>query len=170
MTEQKPALRRVLGVPDGIAIIIGITIGAGIYSTPQLIATYMSSFSEIIFLWCIVGLFVFVGGLIYAELGTRLPDTGGEYVYISRAFGPYVGFVFGWAQLFIIRTSPAAGLSIIAVNYLGYFVEMSAATHTSVALAIIAALGWLNYVGIQHASFYQNFPLLSKWGACCYWP
>jgi amino acid transporter len=57
-----------------------------------------------------------IGGLIYAELGTRLPDTGGECVYITRCFGPLAGFMFEWAQLFIIRTSPAAGLAIIAAD------------------------------------------------------
>ena len=155
--KKQPSLRKSLGVFDGIAILVGITIGAGIYSTPQIIAGYLGSFPAIIFLWIITGiLFVFVGGLIYAELGTRLPKTGGEYVYISRCFGPFAGFMFGWSQLFIIRTSPAAGLAIITANYLGYFVEMKQWTQTAVALAVIAFFGVLNYIGIQKASLYQK--------------
>ena len=159
---NQPSLRKTLGITDGVAILIGITIGAGIYSTPQIIAGYQSSFGAIIGLWVLVGAFVFVGSLIYAELGSRLPVTGGEYVYISRCFGPYAGFMFGWAQLFIIRTSPAAGLALITANYLGYFVELSRTAHTLVALFVIVIFGTLNYIGIQRASIYQKLSTLLK--------
>lgn len=162
--EKQPSLRKTLGVFDGIAILVGITIGAGIFSTPQIIAGYLRSFPLIIFLWVVVGIFVFVGGLIYAELGTRLPNTGGEYVYINRCFGPFAGFMFGWSQLFIIRTSPAAGLAIITVNYLGYFVALTQWTQTAVALAVIAFFGVLNYIGVQKASVYQKVSTVLKIG------
>lgn len=162
--REQPSLRRTLGVFDGIAILIGITIGAGIYSTPNIIAGYQSSFGDIILLWLVAGAFVYIGGLIYAELGTRLPDTGGEYVYLSRAFGPYVGFIFGWAQLFIIRTSPAAGLSIITVNYFEHFVELTPFTHTALAILVILLIGVLNYIGIRQASIFQNISTIIKVG------
>ncbi|MFP4082941.1 MAG: APC family permease [Candidatus Aminicenantes bacterium] len=161
---KKHTLRRVLGVPDGVALLIGITIGAGIYSTPQIIAGYLESFRMVMVLWILVGLFVFLSGLIYAELGTRLPYTGGEYIYISRAFGPYAGFMFGWAQLFIIRTSPAAGLAIVTADYLEFFVRLSGLAHTVVALSVIALLGILNYVGVRWASVYQKFSSVFKVG------
>jgi len=163
--KKQPSLRKALGVFDGIAILVGITIGAGIYSTPQIIAGYLGSFPVIIFLWIVIGiLFVFVGGLIYAELGTRLPNTGGEYVYVSRCFGSFAGFMFGWSQLFIIRTSPAAGLAIITANYLGYFVELKQWTQTAVALAVIAFFGVLNYIGVQRAAVYQKISTVLKIG------
>ena len=162
--KKQPDLRKALGVFDGIAILVGITIGAGIFSTPQIIAGYLGSFPIIIFFWIVVGIFVFVGGLIYAELGTRLPNTGGEYVYINRCFGPFAGFMFGWSQLFIIRTSPAAGLAIITVNYLGYFVGLKQWTQTAVALAVIAFFGVLNYIGVQRASVYQKVSTVLKIG------
>ena len=117
-------LKKTLGLLDGISLLIGITIGSAIFATPQIIATYQNSFSSIIVLWAIVTIFVFIGSLIYAELGSRYPNTGGEFVYISKAFGPFWGFIFGWAQLLIIRTSPAAGISLITANYLGYFIPM----------------------------------------------
>lgn len=163
--EQKPAgpsLQKSLGVFDGITILVGITIGAGIFSAPQVIAGLMSSFSEIIWLWIIVGGFIFIGGLIYAELGSRLPETGGEYVYISRAFGPFAGFMFGWSQLFIIRTSPLAGLAIVTVNYMTYFIDLSGFARTVIALAIIIMLGILNYIGVQRAGFYQRISTVLK--------
>ena len=162
---SRPSFRKALGVFDGIAILIGICIGAGIYSTPQIIAGYLGSFNLIILLWLLAGVFVFISGLIYAELGTRMPDTGGEYIYISRCFGPYAGFMFGWAQLFIIRTSAAAGLALIVADYLGYFIVLDRAARMSIALAVIFLFGILNYIGIQRASLFQKLSTILKVGA-----
>ncbi len=160
--HTQPQLRKTLRLSDGVALIVGITIGSGIYSTPSIIAGYFDSFGSIFITWAIVAVFVVIGGLIYAELGTRLPTTGGEYIYISRSFGPFAGFMFGWAQLFIIRTSAAAGLSIVATDYVGHFVELGPSAHTAVALSIIASLGILNYVGVQWASLFQKATTLIK--------
>lgn len=162
--NTKVSLRKVLGVFDGVAILIGIAIGAGIYSTPQIIAGYLSSFKPILLLWLLAGAFVFISGLIYAELGTRMPNTGGEYVYISRCFGPYAGFIFGWAQLFIIRTYAAAGLALIAADYFGYFVALNKSSKLLIAFAVIVLFGILNYVGIQRASIFQKFSTVLKVG------
>ncbi len=161
---EKPALRKVLGISDGVAILIGIMIGAGIYSTPQIIAGYLGSFQEIILLWLLGGAFVLISALIYAELGSRMPETGGEYNYITRCFGPHAGFLFGWSQLFIIRTSAAAGLALIIVDYLGYFIEMDKTVQILAALAVIFLFGLLNYIGIQRASLYQKFSTVIKVG------
>lgn len=162
MTRPQVSLPRSLSLLDGLAILIGITIGAGIYSTPQIIAGYLSSFNQIIILWIAVGFFVFLGGLIYAELGTRFPHTGGEYVYLTQAFGPLVGFLFGWSQLFIIRTSPAAGLAIVTADYLGYFVSLSPITHRIVAVSVISILGLLNIIGLKWASAFQKLTTIFK--------
>ncbi|SVC71592.1 uncharacterized protein METZ01_LOCUS324446, partial [marine metagenome] len=140
----------------------GITIGAGIFSAPQRIAAYFDSFTPILMLWILAGFFIFLGGLIYAELGARLPNTGGEYVYITRCFGPFSGFMFGWAQLFIIRTSPVAGLSIVTVDYLGHFVELTDWARTAAALGFVAVLGAINYIGIHRAGFYQKLSTVVK--------
>jgi len=164
-SEEKASnssLRKVLGVFDGIAILVGITIGAGIYSTPQIIAGYLESFGPILLLWLGAGLFVFISGLVYAELGTRMPSTGGEYIYISRCFGPFAGFVFGWAQLFIVRTSAAAGLALIVADYCGFFIDLDKTARISTALAVIFILGLLNYIGIERASLYQKLSTVLK--------
>lgn len=160
----QPELRRSLGTFDGVALLVGIVIGSGIYTTPSLVSVYFGSFASLITVWLAVGIFAMIGGLIYAELGTRLPATGGEYVYITRCFGPFAGFMFGWAQLFIIRTSPAAGLAIIAADYVGVLTELSPRGHTVVALSIIAALGVFNYVGINWASLFQKITTIIKVG------
>ena len=159
---ERPTLRRSLGLFDGITILVGITIGAGIFSAPQIIAGFTESFTPILWLWIVGGAFIFMGGLVYAELGSRLPETGGEYMYISRAFGPFAGFMFGWSQLFIIRTSPLAGLAIVTINYLTYFIDLSRTEQIAAALVIILVLTVLNYVGVHRAGFYQRLSTVLK--------
>ena len=155
-------LKKSLGLFDGISLLIGITIGSAIFATPQIIAGYTNSFTLIIILWLAVSLFVFIGSLIYAELGSRFPNTGGEYIYIREAFGPFWGFIFGWAQLIIIRTSPAAGISLITANYLGYFIPMSQFEKIIASIIIIIIFGTINYIGVERASFYNKFSTLIK--------
>jgi basic amino acid/polyamine antiporter, APA family len=156
-SNTEPELRKSLRTWDGIALLIGIIIGSGIYSTPYLIAGYLPSFAAAAMAWVGVGVFVIISGLVYAELGTRLPATGGEYVYIERAFGRWAGFMFGWAQLFIIRTSSAAGLSIIAADYIGFFIPIQGLSHTMVAVGLLAVLGGVNLIGVQWASLLNKF-------------
>ncbi len=164
MNSASPELKRSLGIFDGIGLLVGITIGAGIYSTPQIIAGYLSSYGTIMLLWIGVALFVYVGSLIYAELGSRFPETGGEYVYILKAFGPFWGFLFGWAQLFIIRTSPAAGLSLVTANYIGFFIDLNRTEKIIIALSVLALFGALNVAGVNKASFYNKLSSAAKIG------
>ncbi|MEQ9104105.1 MAG: APC family permease [Rhodothermales bacterium] len=160
MTE----LRKALTTFDGVALLIGITIGSGIYSTPYLIAGYFGSYTGVVATWLVVSLFVFTGGLIYAELGSRMPTTGGEYAYIRHAYGRRAGFLFGWAQLFIIRTSPAAGLAIVAADYIAFFVPLPGSRHTMVALGIIALLGVFNYMDVRWSALFQRATTVMKVG------
>lgn len=150
-------LKKTLGLFDGIALLVGITIGAGIFKTPQVIANYINSFSIIIILWLSVAVFVYVGALIYAELGSRFPQTGGEYVYMQKAFGPFFGFLFGWAQLFIIRTSPTAALSLLSADYLGYFFPLDHSQKIIIASLIIIVFGIINILGVNKGSAYNKF-------------
>ena len=150
-------LKKTLGLFDGIALLVGITIGAGIFKTPQVIASYINSFSIIIILWLSVAVFVYVGALIYAELGSRFPQTGGEYVYMQKAFGPFFGFLFGWAQLFIIRTSPTAALSLLSADYLGYFLPLDHSQKIIIASLIIIVFGIINILGVNKGSAYNKF-------------
>ncbi len=155
-------LKKSLGLVDGISLLIGITIGSAIFATPQIIASYSDSFFNIILLWIVVTFFVFIGSLIYAELGSRFPNTGGEYIYINKAFGPFWGFIFGWSQLLIIRTSPAAGISLITANYIGYFIEMNQFQKNIVAITIIIIFGIINIIGVERASTYNKFSSVVK--------
>jgi len=113
-------------------------------------------------LWLGAGILVFFFGYIYAELGTRIPQTGGEYAYIAQTLGPFAGFMFGWGQLFMIRTSAAAGLALITADYMGFYFRMTEVTHMMVALGVIVLFGMLNYIGIEKASIYQKTSTLLK--------
>ena len=150
-------LKKSLGLTDGVALLVGITIGAGIFKTPQVIAKYVDSFAIVIVLWLGVAVFVYIGALIYAELGTRFPNTGGEYIYMQKAFGPFWGFLFGWSQLLIIRTSPAAALSLLSADYIGFFIPLNQLYKIIIAILILIVFGIINYLGVERGSFYNKF-------------
>ena len=150
-------LKKSLGLTDGVALLVGITIGAGIFKTPQVIAKYVDSFSIVIALWIGVAVFVYIGALIYAELGTRFPNTGGEYIYMEKAFGPFWGFLFGWSQLLIIRTSPAAALSLLSADYIGFFIPLNQSYKIMLAILILIIFGIINYLGVEKGSLYNKF-------------
>lgn len=150
-------LKKSLGFIDGVALLVGITIGAGIFKTPQVISRYIDSFFLIIFLWVVVALFVYIGALIYAELGSRFPNTGGEYIYMEKAFGPFWGFLFGWSQLLIIRTSPAAALSLLSADYIGYFFPLDQTEKIIIAIILLIFFGIINVFGVEKGSFYNKF-------------
>ena len=150
-------LKKSLGLTDGVALLVGITIGAGIFKTPQVIAKYVDSFSIVIVLWLGVAVFVYIGALIYAELGTRFPNTGGEYIYMQKDFGPFWGFLFGWSQLLIIRTSPAAALSLLSADYIGFFIPLNQLYKIIIAILILIVFGIINYLGVERGSFYNKF-------------
>ena len=158
----RPSLKKALTWFDITGLLVGLTIGSGIFATPQRIAHLVESFPTVFWLWAGVAVFAVIGGLVYAELGTRLPYTGGDYVYIKEAFGPFVGFMFGWTSLFVVRTSAAAGLSIIAVDYLEHFFMFTELQQTLLALGIIAALGFINFLGVRPASIFQNVTSIIK--------
>ena len=97
------APRRELTLLDSTCIIVGIIIGAGIYRSSPDVASLAPNALWLIGLWLLGGAFSLVGALCYAELATAYPGEGGDYVYLSRAFGRAVGFLFAWCQLWIVR-------------------------------------------------------------------
>src|SRR5690242_5584375 len=112
---QSPShdLRRVIGLSGGIALIIGITIGSGIFRTPPTIAGLVPNPLVIMGLWTAFGLISICGALAVAELSTLLPRAGGVYVFLREAYGDAAAFVFGW--LYVLVTTPAAVASLATV-------------------------------------------------------
>src|SRR3546814_18717880 len=93
-----------LGNADALALIVGIVVGAGIFRTPSLVAS--NTGNDVMFLaaWLLGGLVSLNGALCYAELTTTFPHTGGDYHFLSRAFGKRMAFLFAWARLSVIQT------------------------------------------------------------------
>ncbi len=106
-------LRRVIGLTGGIALIVGITIGSGIFRTPPSIARLVPNPLAIMALWTAFGLISICGALAVAELSTLLPKAGGVYVFLREAYGDAAAFVFGW--LYVLVTTPAAVASLATV-------------------------------------------------------
>ncbi len=112
-SPEKPKL----GLGDAVSIIVGIVIGSTIYKSPQLIMKSVSSPEWGLTAWVFGGILSLIGALCYAELATAYPRSGGDYVYLSRAFGRWCGFLFGWAQLSVILTSSIAMMGFVFGDY-----------------------------------------------------
>ena len=104
--------RRQLGMLDGAALVVSTVIGAGIFTVPSIVASLTGSGSGFIVVWVSGGVLAIAGALSYAELASRFPDAGGEYVYLREAFGPVAGFLTGWTS-FIAGFSGAIAASAV---------------------------------------------------------
>src|SRR5262249_36863493 len=116
-TDTPPSARGALGLWDAVSIIVGIVVGAGIYQTAPDILGMSGSPQVALTAWAIGGLLSFIGALCYAELATTYPRDGGDIVYLSRAFGRWVGFQFGWVQLTVILTGSIGMMAFVFANY-----------------------------------------------------
>ncbi|MFM7150766.1 MAG: amino acid permease, partial [Gemmataceae bacterium] len=96
--------QKLLGLWDAVSIIVGIVVGAGIYQTAPFILKHTDSPTQALLAWSLAGVLSLIGALCYAELATTYPRDGGDIVYLSRAFGSWSGFLFGWIQLTVILT------------------------------------------------------------------
>ena len=117
---EKTKLKRELSLVDGASIIIGIIVGSGIFVSPKGVLQYSGSVGLSCLIWLLSGLLSFIGALCYAELGTMIPKSGGDYAYIKFAFGPLLSFLYLWAALLVIMP---AGNAIIALTFANYILE-----------------------------------------------
>jgi amino acid transporter len=157
-------LRRVIGFTGGTALIVGITIGSGIFRTPPTIAGLVPNPLVIMGLWTAFGLISICGALAVAELSTLLPQAGGVYVFLREAYGDAAAFVFGW--LYVLVTTPAAVAALATVfaefllNLLGVPVRVS--TVQTVAIAAIIILTWANVLGARVGAAVSEVTTLVK--------
>src|SRR5216117_2806051 len=141
---------------DATAIVIGIVIGSGIFLLPNLIARNLPSRAAILAAWMISGVLSFFGALAYAELGTMMPATGGQYVYLREAYGPLCAFVCGWTFMLAVLSGGSAWLAVTFAIYAGYFVPLTPAMSKVTSIALIAALSAVNYVGVKEGAWVQR--------------
>src|SRR5437868_11539222 len=117
-----PSLQRVLGVWSAISIVIGTVIGSGVFLVPSAMIRYVGSVRNLFVVWVLAGVLSLFGALTYAELAAALPEAGGEYVYLSEAYGPFWGFLYGWTQFWVAKSGSIATLAAGFYTYLSAFV------------------------------------------------
>ncbi len=159
-------LQRRLGLFSATAILIGTTIGSGIFRSPAGIAAKIPDTAWFFAAWIIGGLCVLAGALTYAELAGALPHTGGTYVYLREAYGELPAFLFGWANLTIIRAAALGAISTVFAEYMlrMFGIADADAVHYGAALTILFVAA-LNFAGIQSAAAVQNLTTCAKYAA-----
>src|SRR3989442_12736916 len=113
MTDLKRSLRTI----DGLAMVVGIMVGSGIFRTPGLVAAYLGRPVLTFVAWILGGVVALLGALCFAELSTRHPAAGGKYVYAREAFRPRAGFVVGWGEALATYPVAIAAIAVVAGRY-----------------------------------------------------
>lgn len=164
-------LPRRLGFLSTTAVLVGSTIGSGIFRSPSGIADRLPGPLPLMIAWVAGGLFALCGALTLAEVAGAFPHTGGLFVYLREGWGRLTAFLFGWAELVIIR---AAALGAIATTFAEYLLRVLGYDPTVapydwyvhlVAAAAIAVVAIFNYLGLRWGSLVQNITTLGKYGA-----
>src|SRR5215207_8162668 len=158
---SKGHLLRVLGVGFGLAVIIGNTIGAGIFRTPGTIAEQLPAPVPFLLVWLAGGLYAFLGAISLAELGTMLPRSGGQYVFSRYALGEYAGFIVGWSD-WISSCGSTAAVSLLIGTFAGALFPPLSEHGKTVAAAVAVIFAFLQWRGIVWGSNIQNLTSLLK--------
>lgn len=149
-------MKRTLSVTDAIVIIVGIVVGAGIFRTPSLVASNTGSADLFILVWLLGGLISLIGALCYAELSTSFPNTGGDYHFLTRAFGRRFAFLFAWARMSVIQTGSIAVLAYIVGDYLSQLYALGRYSPAIYAGSMVIALTMINILGVRSGTITQK--------------
>lgn len=142
-------LQRRLSLYGLTMIVIGSCIGSGIFITPSDVASYLQVPIYILLVWLAGGIVSMFGALSFSELGGMYPKSGGVYVYLKEAYGPLVGFLYGWVMLLIINTGALAALSIAFADFLSFFYEFSQMQKQIIGILLICGLTAINLMGVS---------------------
>src|SRR5882762_4558170 len=170
-------LVRRLGLWSAVAVLVGSTIGSGIFRTPASVAQRIDDVPLFLLAWVVGGVVVLCGALTYSELAAAFPRSGGVYVFVRESFGPLPAFLFAWAELWVIRPGAYGAIGITASAYtlrtLGYDpagivaaigpIEIRAEQLLSAGYIIL--VGTVNYFGIHRGAVLQNLSTVFKVGA-----
>src|SRR6184192_4758991 len=151
--------RRQLGLFDATMIVMGGIVGAEIFANPSEVAHRVHTPFLILGVWVLGGIFAMWGAFIWAELATRLPGTGGQYLYLREAYHPAVAFVYGWGLLLVTQTG---GMAAVAVIFASYFRALTGAlwSDSTIAAITLFALTAINCFGARTGSNVQSALML----------
>ena len=152
----RAAPRPALSVFDTVMITVGIVIGAGIFKTPPLVAGATGSPELMLVAWLLGGLLSLCGALCYAELASAYPHAGGDYHFLTRAFGRDTSFFFAWARVAVITTGSVALLAFVLGDYLSRVVSLGPHSSAVYAAVTVVALTAMNVAGLRLSSRVQN--------------
>ena len=158
MTDLKRSLR----LFDGLAMVVGIMVGSGIFRTPGLVARELGRPWLTFVAWVLGGALALLGALVFAELATRYPKAGGKYVYAREAFGPRAGFVVGWVEGLAIYTAAIAALGVVTGEFVGRLAGWPADVTKWIGVGTVALLIGINLVGVASGRWVQNVVTAAK--------
>lgn len=166
--SAQPSLERGLSVWGAASIVVGTVIGSGVFLVPSTMIRAVGSVKVLFAVWVLAGILSLFGALTYAELAAAMPEAGGEYVYLSAAYGPFWGFLYGWTQFWVAKSGSIATLAAGFYTYLSIFYPALGATvavlplHIGprgslleihygqlIAIGVILFLGGVNYLGVR---------------------
>lgn len=168
------APERHLTLFDSTSIIVGIIIGSSIYEMVWLIAGNVPSATALIGVWVLGGVLSLIGALCYTELATAYPKQGGDYVYLTRAYGRRMGFLFAWCQLWIVRPGSIGAMAYVFARYANRLLPLDEVLPTLgqvtpgllalliYAILAVLALTAINILGVKFGKWTQNFLTVAK--------
>ena len=169
-TPSTPGLERRLGLWSAVAVVIGVTIGSGIFRSPAGIADKLPGPLPMLSAWVVGGILAICGALTLAEIASALPATGGIYVFLREGWGRATAFVFGWGQFAMIRAASLGAISITCAEYFWRVrtgaspTDADAMTVRYLAAGAILTTAVFNVVGVRVGSAFTNLTVLAKYG------
>jgi APA family basic amino acid/polyamine antiporter len=161
-TSSPASLARVLGVRDGIAIVVGTVIGSGIFLVPGPIAQKLPTLALVLLVWITGGVLSLFGSLSIGELAANYPGAGGLYIYLRHIYGKPLAFLYGWALFSLIQSGSIATLASGLALYTSKIVTLTPFEFKALPIAAIVFFSIVNLVGIRMARAVQNIGTISK--------
>jgi len=169
----QPHLQKTIGLWSATTIVIGTIIGSTIFMKPATMAGQLGSPLLLLVVWLVAGVISIFGAMSFAELGTMFPETGGQYVYLRKAYGDFIAYLYGWGSIAVINTAAIAAIAFVCAEYTNELIHLprfNAETENSVvlhmpmignilplqnfgvkilAIAIIVVLSFVNYLSVR---------------------
>ncbi len=160
-SPRRPRLAPKLGLFDATMMVMGGIVGAGVFMNPYVVAQHLHSPVLILSVWIAGGIIAILGAFIYAELGARIPEVGGQYEYLRQSLHPIFGFLYGWALLLVIQTG---GMAAVAVTFARYFLELTRLPCSEhwVVVVTLALLTAVNCLGVKPGGRVQSVLMVLK--------